>query len=353
MKNLLIALAISAGIAFPVFVHAEDAQSIIKEMTARDAARKSGVQFYVVRQSVMGQSVSQYFERTEVKLADGSSTETFRSVSGPELQNRSSGGGQTLTSAQAEAHAQGMEQTGSLVSSEMEKGLQNAGLPPNMLKSMGSPSEPWASPDPKTMMGAGAGFIRAAGQANAQKGQGQEDAEALAAQMADFANTATLVGKESVGHGNAFHLRSDDINQVQSSDGQEFTIQTMNVWVDDAEYVPLKMRMEGTAEVDGQTRDIFVEQHWSDYRKVPDSKMYESYKQLMRMGGVLTPKEEAQMLEAKEKMAEFEAQMASMPDSQRKMMESMMGSQMEMMRKMISGGAFEIETIVSDIQIVE
>ena len=351
MKNLFIALAIAANIAMPATVYAADAKSIIDEMIAKDTARKSDVKFYVVRQSVMGQSVSRHFERTKVTLEDGTDTEAFRYVSGVEMQNRS--GSQGLTPAQAEAYAQGMEQTGSAVSAEMEKGLQGAGLPPDMLKSMGSPSEPWASPDPKTMMGSGAGFVRAAGQAGAEKGQGQQDAEALANHMADFAQTAKLVGKETIADKSAFHLRSDDVNQSENSNGQEFTIQSMSVWIDAAEYVPLKMRMEGTAEMDGQLRDIFVEQHWSDYRAVPDSKMYESYKQLMRMGGVLTPKEEAQMLEAREQMAEFEEQMASMPESQRKMMESMMGSRMEMMRKMVSGGAFEIETTVSEILVIE
>lgn len=353
MKKLLFVLAIATSFAMPIAVQAEDAKSILNEMIAKDSARKSDVKFYVVRQKVIGQTVSQYFERTEVTLADGSNMETFRPVSGPELQNRNAGNGLALTPAQTEVYAQGLEQTGSAVSSEMEKGLQNAGLPPNLFKSMGSPSEPWASPDPKTMMGAGAGFMRAAGQASAQTGQGQQDAETLANQMADFAQTAKLVGQEKIDGKNAFHLRSDDVNQTEISNGQEFTIQTMNIWVDDAEYVPLKMRMEGIAKIDGQVRDIFVEQHWSDYRAVPESTMYESYKQLMRMGGVLTPKEEAQMLEAKQKMAEFEVQLASMPDSQRKMMESMMGSQMDMMRKMVSGGAFEIETLVSEIQVVE
>lgn len=353
MKKMLSVLAITLSFAIPVSVQAEDAQSILDEMLAKDSARKSGVEFYAVRQKAMGQTVSRYFERTEVQLPDGSSTDAFRSVSSSELKSRSGGQGPALTPAQMEIYAQGLEQTGAGISTEMEKGLKSAGLPPNMLKSMGSPSEPWASPDPKTMMGASAGFVRAAGQASAETGKGQEDAQTLSNQMAEFGQTAKLVGKEKINGKNAFHLRSDDVNQTQVSNGQEFTIQTMHFWVDTAEYVPLKMRMEGTAKMEGQVRDVFVEQLWSDYRTVPGSEMYESYKQLMRMGGVLTPKEEAQMLEAKQKMAEFEAQMAAMPDSQRKMMESMMGSQMDMMRKMVSGGAFEIETEVTEIQIIE
>lgn len=353
MKNLLVLFLISLSVAVPVTVQAEDAQSVIDEMIARDMARKSDVNFYVVRQSVMGQTVSQYFERTEVTLADGSTTDTFRSVSGPELQKRNAGGAEGLTPAQAEAYAQGLEQTGSAMSTEIDKGMQNAGLPPGMLKGMGSPAEPWASPDPRTMMGAGAGFVRAAGQASVETGSGQRDAESRTHDMANFAKSAKLVGVEKIDGRKAFHLRSDDIDQKEISNGQEFSIETMSVWIDNDNYVPLRMRMEGTAEVEGKKRDIFIEQNWSDYRSVPDSKMLESYRQLMRMGGVMTPDEEAQMIKARQEMAEFEKQMAEMPESQRRMMENMMGPQMEMMRKMITGGAFEIETVVSEIQVVE
>ncbi len=353
MKKLLVALTLIASVSMPFLAHAEDAQEIIDRMVAQDIERKAGVQSYVVRQNVMGQTVPQYFERTAVTLQDGSKTESFRYVSSSEMRSRKSGNGPSLSPAMAEAYAQGLEQTGAGMSSEMEKGLKAAGLPPTMLKSMGSPSEPWASPDPKTMMGANAEFVRAAGQAGVPDGQGQQDAATRANQMADFARTAKLVGKEKIGSSSAFHLKSDDVNLTEKSNGQEFTIQSMSFWVDEAEYVPLKMRMEGVAVVEGQSRDIFIEQSWLDYRNVPGSKMYESYQQLMRMGGVLTPKEEKQMLEAKQQMAEFEAQMAAMPEGQRKMMESMMGSQMETMRKMVTGGAFEVETVVSEIAVIE
>ncbi len=353
MKFTLTFVALATFIATPVSVFGQDAQSVLDEMTARDAARKEAVLLYSVTQSVMDQEVTHYYERTEVTLDDGSSANVYRAVPPAEMQKRSGQGGQQLTPEQAEAYANALEQTGDTVSTEMENGLEDAGLPRSLFSSMGSPSEPWASPDPRTMMGSSAKFVRAAGKAGAQTDTSHDNATELANHMASFRDTAKLIGKESIDGRSAFHLKTSDINQTQEADGQEFTIQTLNFWVDTSEYVPLKMRMEGIAKVDGETRPIFVEQYWADYRNIADSDMYESFLQTMRMGGVLGPKEQAQMAEAQKQMAEFEKQLASMPASQRQMMEKMMGSKMDMMRSMVTGGAFEIKTTVSGISIIQ
>ena len=74
--------------------------------------------------------------------------------------------------------------------------------------------------------------------------------------MADFARTARLAGSETIGGREAFILRADDVNQTQrTADGQTFTIRTATFWVDTAEYVPLKFRMEGVATSQGEQRD--------------------------------------------------------------------------------------------------
>jgi peptidoglycan hydrolase-like protein with peptidoglycan-binding domain len=79
--------------------------------------------------------------------------------------------------------------------------------------------------------------------------------------------------------------------------------------------------------------------------------MYESYRQIMKMSGMLDPEQEAQMQEAAQQMAELEKQMASMPASQRQMMEKMMGPQLEMMRNMSSGGGFQVEMVTDSITV--
>jgi hypothetical protein len=123
------------------------------------------------------------------------------------------------------------------------------------------------------------------------------------------------------------------------------------MWIDTEEYVPLRMKMDGTLTVDGETKPMSIENIQTDYRTVPNSNMYESYKQIMKMSGMLDPEQEAQMQEAAQQMAELEKQMASMPASQRQMMEKMMGPQLEMMRNMSSGGGFQVEMVTNSITV--
>ena len=77
--------------------------------------------------------------------------------------------------------------------------------------------------------------------------------------------------------------------------------------------------------------------------------MYRPYRSVTRMGGMLTPEEQAQMQEARAKLAEFEQQMASMPPEQREMMMRMVGPQIEAVRNMASTGGIEIETHIVSV----
>jgi hypothetical protein len=110
-----------------------------------------------------------------------------------------------------------------------------------------------------------------------------------------------------------------------------------------------KMRMEGVLEGQGERQEFFLEQEYSDYRTVPGTTLYEPYREVMRMGGMLTPAQQAEMAEAKTKLDDLDRQLAAMPAGQRAMMEKMMGSQIAQMRSLVSGGAVEIEFIVTDI----
>ncbi len=129
------------------------------------------------------------------------------------------------------------------------------------------------------------------------------------------------------------------------------TIHKISLWIDAQNLVRLKMRMEGVMEQDGQSRDVFMENELKDYKTVPGTSLYESYRQILRMGGVMDPSQEAEMQEAVRKLDEYEQQMASMPPSQRAMMENMIGPQMAQMRSMANGGAVEFEIITTSIEI--
>jgi hypothetical protein len=170
--------------------------------------------------------------------------------------------------------------------------------------------------------------------------------------IAAFAESAELVGTETVEGRKAYHLVAENLERRHSvDDGQEFVLQTINAWIDSDMYVPLKLVMDGTMTTDGTPRPVTIETIERDYRTVPGSNMYEPYQQVMRLTGEMADETKRQMEEARTHLAEFEKQMAEMPESQRQMMMSMMGEQIEMMRKMAAGDGIEITTTVRSITV--
>lgn len=161
---------------------------------------------------------------------------------------------------------------------------------------------------------------------------------------------AQLDGTESVDGREAFVVRADNVGRTQrTEDGQEFTIHTLSLWIDSTEYVPLRLKLDGTATSDGETRAITIEKHDEDYRRV--GSLYVPYRQVMRIAGVMDAEQKAQMQEAQQQMAELERQMQEMPESQRNMIMSSMGPQLEMMKKMASGGGIEVVTEVHEVRV--
>ena len=167
----------------------------------------------------------------------------------------------------------------------------------------------------------------------------------------DLAKSAKVLGTEAIGGRSGFHLKADDVDRVQQMGDQNVSFDTFEIWIDTTDYVPLKILIHGTSSGPDGSRPIMVDVLFSDYRNVPDSKLYEAYRQTMSMGGVLNPKQQKELQEAMKQMDEMEAQLAAMPEAQRKMMEKMMGPKIEMMNQMASGGAMEVVTETIDIKV--
>ena len=184
----------------------------------------------------------------------------------------------------------------------------------------------------------------------------QDDFEDMAQEavysIAAFSESAELVGTETVDGRKAYHLVAENLERTRSfAENQEFTLQTINAWIDADEYVPLKLVMDGTMDTDGTPRPVTIETIERDYRTVPGSNMYEPYEQVMRLTGEMADETKRQMEEARAQLEEFDKQMAEMPESQRNMMMNMMGEQIEMMRKMAAGDGIEIVTTVRSITV--
>ena len=337
-------------IALPGAAYSQDVKSILDTVRDKQLERWDGVTSYVVTQSIVGTSTQTYYQRTEVEDKAGNAHTVFLPVSAEQVSTKPNET-RRMTPEAWEAYAQGAEMTGDGLSRETEDGLQKAGLPRNLLSATGG-SKPWVSADPRTMMGGMATGARAFADAERQGGVDHAgDAQNTASQMAEFAEKAQLVGTELVDGRKAYHVQASDINHVQNVDGQEFVMQTANLWIDTEHHVPLRTRMEGVIRSADESRPFSIEQTRSDYRDVPNSNMYESYRQQMHISGMMDAAQQAQMQEAQKQIAEFERELARMPPDQRAMMESMMGSRLEMMRNMVSGGGYRSEVVIQEIRV--
>ena len=346
MRNNIVVTFFVAIVCVPTAALSEDARSILEAVQQKQLERWEGVESYVVQSSVMGNSSRTHFRRTEVSDESGATHTLFL----PDVQSSMSSsrceGAQTMTAEGLEAYAAASEMMGEASATEIENGLEEAGLPRGLLAGTGS--DPTATFDPRVIMGSNAKFLRGAAQAQRQQAASDPSAD-VTDHMAEFADRAKLVGTESIDGRKAYHLRVNDLNQAQEADGREYKMDAVSMWIDSAQYVPLRMKVDGTLTSAGETKPMLIETIQSDYRAIPDSKMYESFKRVMKISGMMDAAQEAQLIEAQAKLVEFEQQMASMPASQRQMMEKMMGPQLEMMRNMAAGGGFQIEVVTDSI----
>ncbi len=337
----------------PALADAQSAKGVLDRMLEVESKRAKGVDNYAMDITVMGHETTLYYERVSMRGPNGKPMQMFRPVSFGEMQNRQQAG-QGMSPEAWQAYSDAMRESGSAVSGEMDKGMNEAGLPPAMRDAMGSgaEAEPWASPNPSTMMGSMADLTDAAGRASAEaKGDAKRHEQETTKSMALFRKRAKIVGKESVGKRRAIHARADKLNIVEKSGGEELEIQAISLWIDAEKHVPLKMRMEGVATQGKSSREIVIERLDQDYRIVPGSKLYLPYRNQMRIEGVLSPEQQKQMEDARKQLDDFDKQLAEMPPDQRAQVERMAGSQMAMLRKMVDGGEMEVVTEVRAIRV--
>lgn len=331
----------------------EDARQILETARNKQLDRWEGVDVYRVDQTLMGTTVRSWFVRTEVTDDAGESQTLFLPESSGAAAQQTCSGAKQLDADGLDAYADGLEKTGAALGAEYERGLEQAGLPKGLL-SVGD-GTPWTSFDPRVSMGGMADFVRAAAGAKREEAgagaQRQASAMDSTAQTARFMETARLVGRETVDGRPAFHLTSTDVDEVQQIEGGEYRMEAVSLWLDAEEYVPLRMTVEGTMASGDDVRAVTIESLQSDYRRVPNSRMYEPYRRVTSISNEMTPEQEAEMLKARQQMQEFEQQLAAMPPDQRRMTEKMMGPQLEMMRSMAAGDGFHTEVTVSEIAV--
>ena len=331
-------IILAAPLAWVGVAQAVDAPTLMRKCQQVRFDRWDGVTHYVVDQSTMGNRVTLGYERFEAPGPDGKPQPAFRpaTAQGP------------MSSSDLRTFSAATREVGDGLSREMK----NAGFPTTLLGSAGQ--DPWVSTDPSVMMGAQADFLSAA--ADAQDAQQAEreasvrEASQNAAEVAELARRLRVVGPATVDGHAVHHLRADQLQRrITGEDGSVMVVDTIELWVDERECVPRKLEMKGTVTSEGQTRPMTIERRDGDYRKVPGSKMYEPFRQVMSIKGAMTAEQERELRQAQVEMQKMEKQLAEMPPAQRQMVEQQMGPQLQMMKRMAAGGGLEIVTDVHAI----
>lgn len=211
----------------------------------------------------------------------------------------------------------------------------------------------WLSPDPLTFLTGPACALKFGAAVLRATDLTDEEKKAEIAQAREATNDRIqLAGREEVDGRPTYHLQMTDLGVSQTAeDGVQYDLERAALWIDEEYFVRRKMRLEGQMHAEGQSRDFFMEIVDQDYRNVPDSHLYEPYRTVMRTGGATTPEQERELQAAMVQLEEYEKQMASMPASQRAMVERMMGDKIKQARSLATGGAVEVEMITTSIVI--
>jgi hypothetical protein len=349
---------------------AQTVGEVMEGVLNQEMMNNGSVQDYLLESRIAGITTMEYFERMDSVSVDingdGQTVDypVMRLVPIDEIVERQKGGGPlaTMSPEELEAVAQRVELAGQQMEGALmaEWGKSDVGAGPGGLFAMMAAGPPpredgtreiWLSANPRDMGTMYATMLRGAAQGKRERAAEDPKSEAEE-HVSDIQFMAMLAEIVDCGPGSAGSvcLQADDVNFTQVQDGVVSTINSMHLEVDADRYVPVAMKVGATIEQDGQTRDIMIERFDDDYRAPSGcGKMYRPYRSVSRIGGMLTPEEQAEMQEAQAQLAEFEQQMASMPPSQREMMERMIGPQMEAMRNMASTGDMEIETHIVSV----
>ncbi|KPJ96138.1 MAG: hypothetical protein AMS18_01440 [Gemmatimonas sp. SG8_17] len=341
--------------AVPAAADSKNAAALFDKMLELESRRAKGVSDYAMDITMTGHDTTLFYERVSIPMAGGKPIETFRLVSFDEMKQRQQAG-QGMPPDAWQAYSDELTRTGSAMSKEINQGMNEAGLPSGMVDAIGSDpagagAEPWASPNPSTMMSRMAIFAEAAGSTSAEGSAGAAEEEAMAESMMLFRKRAEIVGKERIGKRTAVHARAEDLNVVEEVDGEKLTINAISLWIDAEKHVPLKMRMDGVVTQGRKSQEVFIERLDDDYRTVPESKLYMPYRNVMRTAGLLGPEERKEMEDARKQLEDFDKQLASMSPEQRAMVQRAAGSQIEMLRKMVDSGEMTVVTTVRAIRV--
>jgi hypothetical protein len=345
-------LAVIFLVAAPAAALAQstDIDAWFERMLAKKNAGYEGVSDMTRKTETMGTSTFEYYEKTSaIELDNGQTVYVMRMVPPSEMAERQSAGNgmSSATPGELQRAANAIELAGMQMEQGMQSEMSSTGVPGGIGTMLMNPppDQPWLSANPRDMTSMYATMLRAGAQAKIEMAAEKANAGADYARNAQRIKERTkFLGYSEFRGRRVGELGADNLGFSESSGSQQVSCDSMRMLVDAEEHVPLLFKMNCTVTEGRETRQMSIEREDRDFRKVAGcGDLYEPFSSVMRIGGAMTPEQEAELAQASKQLKEFEAQMASMPAAQRQMMESMMGPQLEMIRNMASGGGVEIE----------
>ncbi|MGB5410099.1 MAG: peptidoglycan-binding domain-containing protein [Woeseiaceae bacterium] len=341
---------------------AQTKDEVFEGLIDTEQAGYASVENYLLKTETMGMSTVEYYEKTSSFEMNGKTYYVMSNVPLDEMSERQSADSPMSQASpeQLREAAETIKWAGEQAQGEFERELQESGvgsLGGGMLGTMIAnppPGKPWLSANPRDTTSMYATMLNAAADRKEQRAGEDPEADTRAGVDATqrFMDATVLLDERRTIDGRpALGLFANNLNYTDGSDGSEVTINSVTMWVDAERYVPLRLVMEGDMRAEGETRPISIERDDMDYQSPAGcGELYKPMRSVMRIGGMMTPEQQAQMKEAQAQMAQFEQQMAQMPEGQRAMIMRQMGPQMEAMKKMVSGGGFEVENKVTEMR---
>jgi hypothetical protein len=170
-----------------------------------------------------------------------------------------------------------------------------------------------------------------------------------------IAERATLEGTAEV-DGETTHVlvvtdfEGVDLDHMAPGDDAEgWTTRRMELAVDEDEYVPRRITLEGTVDEDGEGRPASFTVHLRDYRTVEG--MMHPFRMQITSEGFAPGMSAEERSEMRRSLEQMRTQMQEMSAQQRAMMEKVMGGKLEKMEKMLASGALDLTVEVKEVRV--
>lgn len=150
----------------------------------------------------------------------------------------------------------------------------------------------------------------------------------------------------------ATDLEGTSFQEELADDNGELRVERITLWLDEDQHLLRRMRMEGTAALQGgDPGPVTVTADLRDYREVDG--MLHPFRTEISLEGFGEQISDEQREEIRQSLEEAREQMRDMPESQRQMMERMMGDQLEEMERMLLSGSMDVTMTVEELRVNE